>query len=232
MTSPASPTPSRHAAANATADTRARFVRTVYRHLGGGIAVFAAASWWLHTSGVGETIAGLVIATNWLLILGGFMLVSYLATSLAASAERSGGGYVGYGLLIAANALLFATPIHVAIEFADVDMALAVGITGAVFGVLTVVGLTTVKDLSAWGGILKLVGLGVLGLIVASVLFGWQLGVWFIGGMLIFSGAAILYETQQVLRRYPVERPVPAAMTLFSSVALLFWYVLMLLMRR
>jgi uncharacterized protein len=69
-------------------------------------------------------------------------------------------------------------------------------------------------------------------LIVGSVLFGTGLGMWFSVAMVGFAGAAILYSTQQVYRHYPPEAEIPAAMNLFSSIALLFWYVLQILMRR
>lgn len=72
----------------------------------------------------------------------------------------------------------------------------------------------------------------VLVLIVAAVLFGLELGIWFTLGMIAFAGAAILYQTQTILRHYPQEAHVGAAVQLFASVMLLFWYVLQLFTRR
>ncbi len=51
-------------------------------------------------------------------------------------------------------------------------------------------------------------------------------------GMIAFAGAAILYDTSNVLHHYPEDRHVAAALELFASVALLFWYVLRLFMSR
>ncbi len=44
------------------------------------------------------------------------------------------------------------------------------------------------------------------------------------------AGAAILYDTSNVLHHFPEDRYVGAALQLFASVALMFWYVLRLFM--
>jgi hypothetical protein len=49
--------------------------------------------------------------------------------------------------------------------------------------------------------------------------------------MIGIAGAAILYDTQKIYQSFPPGREVVAAMQLFSSLALLFWYVLQLVMR-
>jgi FtsH-binding integral membrane protein len=48
--------------------------------------------------------------------------------------------------------------------------------------------------------------------------------------MIGLAGAAILYDTSNVLHNFPEDRYVAAALELFASVALLFWYVLRLFM--
>lgn len=50
--------------------------------------------------------------------------------------------------------------------------------------------------------------------------------------MLVLAGGAILYDTAKIMRYYPVDRHVAASLELFASVALMFWYVLRILMRR
>ncbi|MBT8141767.1 MAG: permease, partial [Gammaproteobacteria bacterium] len=62
------------------------------------------------------------------------------------------------------------------------------------------------------------------------VLFGFQLGTWFSVGMIAYAGAAILYNTSNVLRYYPKDRYVGASVSLFSSIALMFWYVAQIFM--
>ena len=73
-----------------------------------------------------------------------------------------------------------------------------------------------------WGGMCSLLLIG------AALLFGFELGVWFSLAMIALAGASILYQTQTVMRRYPEEAYVGAAVQLFASVMLLFWYVLRL----
>src|SRR3546814_7851207 len=74
-----------------------------------------------------------------------------------------------------------------------------------------------------WGGIAALV------LIVAAVIFGLSLGIWFSVAMIALAGGSILYQTQQIMARYPSNAHVGAAVQLFASVMMLFWYVLRLL---
>jgi FtsH-binding integral membrane protein len=77
-----------------------------------------------------------------------------------------------------------------------------------------------------WGGIIALVT------IVGGVLFGFQLGTFFSVAMVGLAGAAILYDTSNVLHHYPEDRYVAASLELFASVALMLWYVLRLMMSR
>ena len=78
-------------------------------------------------------------------------------------------------------------------------IALAFGVTTAVFGVLSVIGLTTKKDLTRWGPVLRA---SLFGLIIASVVN------WFLQssaldylisylGVLIFMGLT-LYQTKNI----------------------------------
>jgi len=65
-----------------------------------------------------------------------------------------------------------------------------------------------------------------LGLIISSSLFGFTLGNLFAFAMVAFAGTAILYDTSNVLHRYNTNQHVAAALSLFASIALLFWYIL------
>jgi FtsH-binding integral membrane protein len=90
----------------------------------------------------------------------------------------------------------------------------------------------TRKDFSFLGGLLRWGFIVALILIVASVLFGFHLGTFFSVAMIALAGGAILYDTSNVLHHYPEDRHVAAALELFASVALMFWYVLQLIMSR
>jgi hypothetical protein len=84
----------------------------------------------------------------------------------------------------------------------------------------------TKKDFSFLGGILGLAMFGALALIVVSVLFGFQLGIWFTWLMVVAACAYILYYTSNIIHHYRTDQYVAASLALFASVALLFWYVI------
>jgi uncharacterized protein len=105
-------------------------------------------------------------------------------------------------------------------------------VTFVAFAALTALVFLTGKDFSFlrsllfWGGIVAMV------LIFGGVLFGFRLGTYFSVAMVGFAGAAILYDTSNVLHHYQEDRYVAAALELFASVALMLWYVLRLFMSR
>jgi hypothetical protein len=50
--------------------------------------------------------------------------------------------------------------------------------------------------------------------------------------MIGFAGAAVLYDTSNILHHYPQDKYVAASMQLFASIAMMFWYILRLFMSR
>jgi hypothetical protein len=105
------------------------------------------------------------------------------------------------------------------------------GITtlGLFLGLTAVVFLTR-KDFSFLGPILMIGGFVALGFIASGIIFGFSLGNIFAFVMVAFAGAAILYDTSNVLHHYRPNQHVAASLTLFASVALLFWYILRIFM--
>lgn len=214
------------------ADVRIRFMTRVYVHLLAAVAAFVAFEWWLFASGLAVTIAEFVLGTSWLLILGGFLVVSWIANSLGLGARTTAGRYGAFALLVVANGLLFATPLVLAEATAPGTIGTAARISVFAFAGLSVVAIRTGRDFSFLRGLLLWGGVLALAAIVGAVLFGAHLGTWFSVAMIGFAGAAVLYDTQRIYRSYPPDREVAAAMSLFASLALLFWYVLRLLSRR
>lgn len=212
-------------------DVRQRFLRRVYAHLGGAVAGFVLLEMLLFSTGLAMAIARFVFGTSWLLILGGFVLVSWLSSSVAHRASTPAAQYGAYAALIVAEALLFAPLLVIAALQAPGVIAQAGLLSVVAFAGLTLVALTSGRDFSVLGALLKWGGIVALVLIVAAVLFGLELGTWFSVAMIAYAGAAILYDTSRVLRTYPADREVAASMQLFASLALLFWYVLRLLLR-
>ena len=108
------------------------------------------------------------------------------------------------------------------------------GVTALLFAGLSIVAFTTKKDFSFLGGMLKIGGMIALGVIVVAIVFpGFiTLGFWFSVAMIVFASACILYNTSNIIHHYQTTQHVAASLGLFASVALLFWYVLQLLMSR
>lgn len=101
-------------------------------------------------------------------------------------------------------------------------------LTVLLFAVLTLTAVTTRADISFLRGVLVFGGLLALGLILASLLFGFTLGVVFAAAM-VGLAAAILYSTSNVMLHYRTDQYVAASLSLFAAVALLFYYVLVIL---
>jgi len=59
---------------------------------------------------------------------------------------------------------------------------------------------------------------------------GFNLGLWFSGAMVLIAGCSILYQTSNIIHQFRPDQYVAASLGLFASVALLFWYVLQILM--
>lgn len=209
------------------AEARGRFIVRTYAHVLGAIVAFVALEVLFFTSGLAGVFLGLLTAVPWIAVLGAFMVVGWLASRMAESSTSTAVQYLGLGLTVLAEAVIFVLPLAMAAQFPGMIRSAAL-VTLVGFSGLTWYVFMTRKDFSWMGSILAWVGIGALLLIGAGLLFGFELGVFFSVGMVVFAGAAILYDTSNVLHHYPEDRYVAASLQLFASVALMFWYVLRL----
>jgi hypothetical protein len=132
---------------------------------------------------------------------------------------------------VVAEAFIFVPLLYLADRIAGGDVIRnAALLTLLLFTGLTYTALTTRKDFSFLGGMLKISFFVALGIIVASIVFGFNLGLIFSAFMVIVASASILYNTSNILHRYHSGQHVAAALSLFASIALLFWYILRILM--
>jgi FtsH-binding integral membrane protein len=207
-------------------EPRARFITRTYNHLMGAIVGFTLFEVFLFQSGMAEPIAQTLLGGSWLLVLGGFMLVSWMASRVAASSDSLPKQYAALGGFVVAEGIIFVPLLYLAEMNAPGAIESAAVVTLLGFGGLTFVAFRTRKDFSFLRGALMYAGILALVAIVAAVLFGFELGTWFSVAMVGFAGAAILYDTSNVLHHYPEDRYVAAALSLFASVALMFWYIL------
>jgi len=219
----------------AQAGDRAQFISRTYGHLAGAVLAFMAVEAVLLNSPVADAMLQLLGMGKlaWLVVLGAFMGITWFAQNLANRSASLGAKYAGLGIYIVAEALIFVPILYFLTRKGGTDtIAMAAAITGALFIGLTVVAFTTKKDFSFLGSILKIGGFVALGVIGASMLFGFNLGLLFSSIMVLFAGAAILYETSNIMYRYGQNQYVAASLSLFASVMLLFWYILRILMGR
>lgn len=222
-------------AANASESARTTFIRRTYACMGGAMFAFVALEALLLAIVPTETILKLMLGTSWswLIVLGLFMGVSWVARSWAESSTSPAMQYAGLGLYVAAQAIIFLPLMSLAIRF-DPTIPLAAGlVTLFVFSGLTVMTFMTRADFSWMGRYLWLAGIAALLFVVLSAfgLFaGAGIGIWFAAFMVILASAYILYDTSNIQHHYHTDQHVAAALALFASVALLLWYVIQIFM--
>lgn len=222
--------------AMASVDERALFIRQTYAHLAGAIGAFAIlVAMLMSIPGIEDTVFGLLAISpySWLVVLGLFMGASWLADNWARSDTSRGMQYAGLGLYVVAEALIFLPLLLLAKNLTgDTSLIAQAGfLTLILFLGLTFVAFTTRKDFSFLGGMLKIGGMIALGLIVASIFFqGFSLGLWFSAAMVLLAAGAVLYTTGNMIHHYRTDQYVAASLGLFAAVALMFWYILRILM--
>lgn len=212
------------------AEARGAFLVRTYTQLTLAIVLFVGIEVFFFHSGIAPAIVGVFASVSWLLVLGGFMLLSWLATFLAQPTIARPIQYLGLVIYVLLQAIITVPLLYIANETAPGVIASAAQATLGGFFLLTGVVVTTRKDFSflrtflTWGGLLG------LGVIVCAVLFHFDLGTWFSVAMVLLAGGSILYTTSSIMRDYPEDADLSAAIQLFAAVALMFWYVLRLFM--
>lgn len=221
--------------AHADGDTRQRFIRKTYLHLAAAIALFAVLETVMVQMNMHYAAMALLqkIGTwGWL----GVLLVFGFASSLmerwahqSVSLEKQYMAWVG-GIVL--ETLIFLPMIGIALMFSGDAMLLqqAAIVTLALVAGLTAVVFTTGKDFSFLRPALTIGFFVAIGVIVMSALFGFSLGVFFSGAMIVFAAGAILFQTSQIQHHYHESQYVGASLSLFASVGTLFWYVLQFMM--
>ncbi|MEO6656493.1 MAG: Bax inhibitor-1 family protein [Pyrinomonadaceae bacterium] len=220
-----------NSAAQALPADRAAFIRKTYLLLAIAVFAFIAVEAFFFTTGIAQIVASLIFSggsIGWLAVLGLFMGISYLANRWAVSDTSAVVQYMGLGVFVIAEAVVFIPLLFIAAYASgDSSVILKAGVVSlGLFAGLTFTVLVTRTDFSWLAPILGIGGFAALGFIIASAIFGFSLGNVFAFIMVAFAGTSILYQTSNVLHRFNTNQHVAAALTLFASVALLFWYIL------
>jgi len=173
---------------------------------------------------------------NWLLVIGLLMASGMFAQWLARSEKSRTIQLLGLGVEVAAWTFLMQPLLWVLfIKFKAAGMysILAQGTvaTAVIFVGLTATVFVTKKDFSFLRGVITVGMFAAMGIIVASMLFGFTLGLVFTGALIALLALKILYDTSLMLNYFPPTHYVSAALMLFGTVATLFWNIIIFLMK-
>jgi hypothetical protein len=219
----------------ASSAARARFIERTYLHLAGAIAAFVVLETVLvNLPGIDDLVMMMLAGQySWLVVLGLFMAVSWIADKWAKNSTSLGMQYAGLALYTIAEAIIFVPLIYIAINFAGgPELVLtAGGTTLAMFAAMTGYVFITKKDFSFMKGFLAAASMAALAVIVGSIFLGFSLGLLFCVAMVLLASGYILYYTSNVIHHYRTTQHVAAALALFSALALLFWYILQIFMK-
>lgn len=230
------------AAADAIPEERMGFIRRTYAWVTGMIVLCAAMMVAFFASPFSEPVVHFMLGTSWLLVLALFIGFSWLGDWMAHRVDSKGLQIIGMFVGVGAYALIFSY-LFVAsgIVYPSGDLVPGVagdatelvlqagGLTLAVFGVLTGIVFVTKQDFSVLRTGLIVMSVLALGAIGAAAIFGFTLGLGFVVAMIGFCAALIIYQTSNILHHYPTDRHVGAALALFSSIGMMFWYLFILL---
>jgi FtsH-binding integral membrane protein len=227
--------------ARSPASARVAFIRRTYAHLAGAILAFAAIEWAIFNLIPEQDLNALMVRylttpfSN-LILFAAFIGVGCLARWWAYSGASAPVQYAGLGAYIVIEAVIFVPLLWVLTRYAGGNptqtLTEAGILTLCMFGGLTAVVFITRKDFSFLGPILAIASFLVFGLIILAMIFGFSLGLWFAFGMVVLISGFILYDTSNVLHKFRTDMHVAAALELFASIAVLFYYIIMILMSR
>ena len=224
----------RYAAANSPALARAAFLKGTYAHLAGAVLLFVALEGALFYSGLADQFVQHFFKVPFAMLglMIGFLVASYAAQYMARSNQPVLVQYLGLAGYIVAEVAIFLPLLYIAeTRYPGKHLALQAGIVSLLaVAALTAAVWTSGVNFSFLGPVIWVASLAAIGVIVASLIFGFSLGIVFVAAMVVLASLAVVYSTSNVLHLYGPGQEVGAALELFSSVALLFWYVLQLFM--
>ncbi len=227
----------RESAAEARTSERVRFIQRTYGLVALSFFVFVGILAVLVKTGIGLDIAKALFASpvSLLVLMLVFIGSGYLARYLARSEASVGAQFLGLGLYVVVEAIIFLPIILICSlagpKFADIPMQAGL-LTLIVVGGLTATVFVSKKDFSFLGGALVVLSWVALGVIILAIIFGgFTLGIWFSAAMIALACGWILYDTSNVLHHYPTNAHVSAALELFASIAMLLYYIMRLMIQ-
>jgi uncharacterized protein len=230
---------------------RVTFLRKTYAHLGGALIAFAIVTTlmmrYMTELSLKLSFAGGSGVGSFILVLAMFLLVNWGAQKLARSETSRGLQYLGLGIAVimwsilaqpmiwytivkfghASDIMAYDGTIHAALSGKAAAVIAEAGIvTLAIFIGLTLTVFLTKKDFSFLGGILSISMFALIGVAIASMIFGFQIGVIYSAFVVLLMGGYILFQTTLVMSYFRPTQHVAAALMLFATVVTLFIHVL------
>ena len=132
------------------------FLSRTYNHLFGAIIAFTLIEVALFKTGLADRMALAMLGTNWLFILGGFMVISWVARAAAHRSTSMPAQYAALTGYVIGEAIIFVPLLYLADRFAPGAIASAALVTLLGFTGLSAVVFITRKDFSFLRGILSL----------------------------------------------------------------------------
>jgi FtsH-binding integral membrane protein len=222
----------RETVASAPPSVRVQFIRRTYAHLAVAILAFVGIEGALFATGVANEIMRDLFSSrmSWVALMVLFVGGGYAAQMMARSRSNVGLQYAGLTLYVLLEVVIFLPILSIAGRM-DPTLPLQAGIvTLAAFAGLTAAVFLSGKDFSFLGPVLWVAALLSLGLVIAAVIGGFSLGLGFAVAMVALACGFIVYDTSNIIHHYGTDQHVSAALELFASVALLFYYVLRIFM--
>ncbi len=213
---------------------RLAFIRKVYTLFSLAIALFVGAAWLGTTS---DAVFGLVAPIFRLGLVGVLLVMAGLFFMLRATAARYPLNIVALMAFGVLEGLLTAPLLRYALWSDPVGgattIAKAASMTLVVFGGLTLYTLTSKRDFSflrmgLWAGFFVLLGMGLVGMLFGFDTTGFGISL----AWVVLMAGFLIYDTSNVMRRYPPHMAATAAAVIFLDVVILFQRLLMLLMSR
>lgn len=223
-------------AARAEPSERAAFIYRTYAHLAGAVLAFVLLEAALFTLVPQQELQQFLMTAfrspiSLLILFAAFIGVGFVARMWAHASTSPAMQYLGLALYVVFQAIIFVPILFVAVYYVrDPNLIPQAGIlTLSVFAGLTIIAFTSGKDFSFLRSILSLASAIVIGVMIAAIFFPIGLGLGFSVLMVVIASGFILYDTSNVIHHYRTDQHVGAALELFASLALLFFYILRIL---
>lgn len=216
---------------------RAIFIKKTYMHVALAVCAFVLLELIFFQIGFADKFFNMIMGSGkwtWLIVLVLFMIASNVANKWSHDSTSQQKQYLGLITYTVVLAIVFIPLLYIATAIAGSSLIIDAAImTLALFAGLSAVVLTTKKDFSFLRSALTIGSFLALGIIILGMIpgLGFNLGLWFSAGMVVLMGISILYQTSNMVHHYNTSQYVGAALGLFASLMLLFYYILMILIR-